>query len=195
MNSLLLVLIIIVNGYVITAPLLPALIFAWEGHQNRHATLVRVLRNTSSSSNKQALNTSPNSIIIPSMLLDQPILEGPISQTYHILNQGIWRWPNGSTPDEGGNTVLIGHRFTYTNPKGVFYYLNKVSLGDQIGIFWNHKEYLYKVQNIEQVPPSDTAIESNTSNAELTLFTCTPLLLPKDRLVVVADLQTGPTNE
>jgi LPXTG-site transpeptidase (sortase) family protein len=189
LNSILLVLIIVVNGYVIGAPLLPALIFNYEKHGNRQSTLVRTIHDATSQTNKIALNNSPNSVIIPSMLLDQPILEGSIAQTYHILDQGIWRWPNGSTPDKGGNTVLIGHRFTYTNPKGVFYYLNKVAIGNQVGVFWNHQEYLYEVQKIEQVSPNDTAIEANTSNPELTLFTCTPLLLPKDRLVVVADLE------
>lgn len=125
------------------------------------------------------------------MLLDQPILEGTIAQEYKVLDQGIWRYSKGSTPDKGGNTVLIGHRFTYTIPKGVFYYLNKVSIGDNIGVFWNQKEYLYTVDSINVVPPNDTAIEKNSSNSELTLFTCTPLALPKDRLVIVANLDSS----
>ena len=123
------------------------------------------------------------------MLLDQPVLEGPISKQYSILDKGIWRWPNGSTPDKGGNTVLIGHRFTYTNPQGVFYFLNKVSLGGEIGIFWNNHEYLYRVVSISEVSPTDTAIENDTQDSRLTLFTCTPLWLPKNRLVVVAELE------
>jgi len=123
------------------------------------------------------------------MLLDQPVLEGPVSRQYSTLNKGIWRWPNGSTPDKGGNTVLIGHRFTYTNPRGAFYFLNKVKMGDEIGVFWNNREYLYRVASISVVSPTDTAIEDNTSDTRLTLFTCTPLWLPKDRLVVVAKLK------
>lgn len=126
------------------------------------------------------------------MLLNQPVLEGPIAQQYKVLNNGIWRFPRSSTPDKGGNTVLIGHRFTYTNPRGVFYFLNKVKVNDEIGVWWNNKQYSYKVVNIAEVRPTDTAIEANTTNPELTLFTCTPLWLPKDRLVVVANLETKP---
>jgi sortase A len=125
------------------------------------------------------------------MLLDQQILEGPISQTYNILDKGVWRWPKGSTPDKGGNTVLIGHRFTYTNPRGVFYFLNKVNLGDTLGIFWNNHLYTYKVSSVDVVPPTDTTIEDPTTQAQVTIFTCTPLFLPKDRLVVVAQLENS----
>lgn len=176
-NNLLLILIIVVNGYVICAPLVPAVLFGWQSHQGKQQQLTSALHA------KYRIKPSTlrgNYVIIPSMLLDQPILEGPIKQTYSILDKGIWRWPEGSTPSKGGNTVLIGHRFTYTNPRGVFYYLNKLTLGGEIGIFWNNQEYLYKVSDIEQVPPSDTAIEANTPNSQLTLFTCTPLWLPKD---------------
>jgi sortase A len=115
-----------------------------------------------------------------------------VSQQYKTLDKGIWRWPRSSTPDKGGNTVFIGHRFTYTNPRGVFYFLNKIKLSDEIGVFWNNKKYLYKVTSVSQVPPNDTAIEDNTPQPELTLFTCTPLWLPKDRLVIVANLEATP---
>lgn len=192
-NNLLLALIIAINGYVIAAPMLPAAMFGWQSHHGSRQQLSRELQPLTGTSGKPAPDTAaanqPNHVVIPSMLLDQPILEGPVAQTYKILDRGIWRWPRGSSPDRGGNTVLIGHRFTYTNPRGVFYYLNKVKLNDQIGVFWQHKEYLYKVVSVQQVTPDDTAIEANTTNPELTLFTCTPLWLPKDRLVVVADLE------
>ena len=125
------------------------------------------------------------------MLLNQPILEGSVKDTYSILNHGIWRWPAGSTPDKGSNTILIGHRFTYTQPKGVLYYLNKVKMGDEIGLWWNNKQYVYKVTNISEVPPTQTSIEDPTPDARLTIFTCTPLWLPKDRLVVVAELENN----
>jgi len=186
-NNLLLAAIILVNGYVITAPLLPALLFSWHQHQGMGQQLQAAIHATPANT----ATSQPDHIVIPSMLLNQPIYEGPVSQTYKILARGIWRWPYSSTPDKGGNTVFIGHRFTYTDPRGVFYYLNKVRLGDEIGVFWQHKEYVYKVTNIHQVSPYDTAIEATTPNPEVTLFTCTPLWLPKDRLVVVADLETS----
>lgn len=186
-NQLLLLLIILVDGYIIVAPFIPNASFWWRSHDGTQQKQLSVQIHQSTQSSQTT--THPNSVIIPSMLLNKPILEGPVSQTYAILNRGIWRWPNGSTPDKGGNTTLIGHRFTYTQPQGVLYYLNKVKIGDEIGVWWNDKLYLYKVRDIQQVPPTDVAIEAPTTDARLTIFTCTPLWLPHDRLVVTAGLE------
>jgi len=123
------------------------------------------------------------------MMLNSPTLEGPESNWFNLLKAGIWRWPDSSTPDKGGNTVFLAHRFSYTGPHGAFYYLDKLKPGDEIGVIWNNKTYTYKVASSREVPPTETSIEDNTTDARLTLFTCTPLWNPKDRLVVVAELE------
>jgi LPXTG-site transpeptidase (sortase) family protein len=186
-NHVLLGLIILVNSYVILAPFIPAVTFWWENRGGtKQAALTAQIHHPKSSSSTPV--NHPNSVIIPSMLLDQPILDGPVRDTYKILANGIWRWPNGSTPDKSSNTTLIGHRFTYTQPKGVFYYLDKVKMNDEIGVWWNNKLYMYQVTNIREVDPTETSIEDPTPDARLTIFTCTPLWLPKNRLVVTAAL-------
>jgi sortase A len=191
-NNLLLVLIILINGYVIVGPLVPDLIFHYQSHKGKQQALQNLIKPVpkNASSPVAVTPSRPNQVIIPSMLLDQPIYDGPESQQYKILDKGIWRFSWGSAPDKGGNTVLIGHRFTYTIPRGVFYFLNKVQLGDEIAVIWNNQQYNYKVASINEVPPTDTTIEGRSTQPELTLFTCTPLWLPKDRLVVVADLES-----
>ena len=190
-NTVLLVAILLVNGYVIAAPFIPGLLFHWasRGGAEQHYLANKI--QSAAQSPTVAPTSQPNQVIIPSMLLDQPIYDGPVRNQYKILDQGIWRWPNASTPDKGGNTVLIGHRFTYTQPRGVFYYLNKVKLGDEAAVWWGNRQYRYKVTSINEVLPTDTAIEANTPDSRLTLFTCTPLWLPKHRLVVVAELENG----
>lgn len=188
-NNLLLVLIILIDGYIVVAPLLPNLFFNIQQHQGKRQALQKLIQPGSKTAPS---GPQPNQVIIPSMLLDQPVLEGTVANQYKTLDKGIWRWPGSSTPDKGGNTVLIGHRFTYTNPRGVFYFLNKVKVGDELGIVWNNKKYEYKVATVNEVSPKDTTIEDATAQPELTLFTCTPLWLPKDRLVVVADLEAHP---
>jgi sortase A len=191
-NKLILVLIILLDGYVVLAPFIPGIIYDLDSHTHREQQLNNEIKNShSKSSNSSSVATQPNHVVIPSMLLDQPLLEGPVSQTYQILAKGVWRYPLGSTPNKGGNTVLIGHRFTYTNPEGVFYFMNKVNLGDTIAIFWDNHLYTYSVSQIMVVPPSDTAIENQTKQAEVTLFTCTPLALPNSRLVIVAKLDVS----
>lgn len=193
-NNVLLILIILINLYVALAPIVPALIFDFQNHNGKGKQLQDIINQPKSEkifTNPVKVADQPNHIVIPAMLLSEPILEGTIAQTFKTLDKGIWRWPKGSSPDKGGNTILIGHRFTYTNPRGVFYYLNKVTVGDEIAVFWNNYEYLYKVSNVNVVPPSDTAIENNTSGSQLTLFTCTPLWKPVNRLVVVANLEVS----
>lgn len=187
-NDGLLALIILINGYIIAAPFLPKLEFWWQTkHTSTQTNLAKQVH--AAGTGNLTPTSQPNHVVVPSMVLNTPILEGALGNRYKVLNSGIWRWPLGSTPDKGGNTVLIGHRFTYTNPRGVFYFLNKVALGDEIGIVWNNKNYTYKVSSITEVPPTDTAIQDATPNAQITLFTCTPLWQPKDRLVVVAQLE------
>lgn len=188
-NNGLLAAIIIVNGYIIAAPLYPKVAYWWQkSHTRTQQQLSQTLRKTPAAPQKPA-SLGPNQLIAPSMLLQTPIQDGPVSQTYRILDKGIWRWPLGSTPDKGGNTILIGHRFTYTNPRGIFYNLDKLHMGDDIGVIWNNKKYVYKVTGTKVVPPSDTSILNATPDSRLTMYTCTPTWNPKDRLVVTATLE------
>ena len=195
-NNYLLALIIVINAYIIAAPLLPQLHYWWQtkhGHLQQDLETKVHKQQTASSSSTPTPQPAGNQLIVPSMLLNTPVLEAPVKDTYAVLDKGIWRWPLGSTPDKGGNTVLIGHRFTYTNPKGIFYYMDKVKVDDEIGLSWNGVSYLYKVQSVTEVPPTQTSVTDPTSDARLTMYTCTPLWNPKNRLVVVASL-VQPTN-
>ncbi len=182
-NTALLIAILVVCTYIVALPFVPMVTF-WVASKSNQATQLAAQLHPPKAS--VVAVPKDNRLIIPSMLLDTPIVEG---KTIAALHSGAWRRPNTSTPDKGGNTVIAAHRFTYTNPHGVFYYLNKIYLGDEVGVFWNGKRYLYKVTSVSQVPPTQTAIEDNTDTAQLTLYTCTPLWLPKDRLVVVAILE------
>ncbi len=191
-NNALFALIVFINLYIIAAPLLPQATYWWDAHHtSKQAQLQQLIHQPTAS----AATTNPapqqNSLIIPAIMLDQQTLEGPESDWFNMLYKGIWRWPGSSTPDKGGNTVFLAHRFSYTGPHGAFYYLDKLKIGDEIGVIWDGKTYTYSVVSSQTVPPTDTAIENNTPGAQITLFTCTPLWHPVDRLVVVAKLKGG----
>ena len=183
-NGLLLAGIVLVNLYIIILPFFPGIMFYVQQQRGAAKELQQTLVMPGTTQEK----ITGDRLIIPAMLLNTPINEGSQSSA---LNKGLWHIPNSSTPDSGGNTVIIGHRFTYTNPEGVFYNLNRVQIGDEVGIFWQGKRYLYTVSKTEIVPPSDTSIQAPTTNAELTLYTCTPLWIPKNRLVVIAEEVTS----
>lgn len=181
-NDLLLSGIIIVNGYIIAAPFLPQLTTWWQlDHTNKKQQLQKLVQAPISKVAPVA-----NHVVIPDMGLDAPIGEGAYGNRYAVLHSGIWRYSYGSTPDRGSNTVLVGHRFTYTNPRGIFYALDKVHVGSEIAVFWNNKKYVYKVSETKVVDPAQVDIQSASKDSELTLFTCTPLFHPTSRLVVVA---------
>lgn len=188
-NNLLFALIILINSYIIAAPVWPQATYWWQSHHSsRKADLAQLIHQPSNTS-AQPPTPVKNGLVIPAMLLNAPTLEGPESNWFNLLKQGIWRWPDSSTPDKGGNTVFLAHRFSYTGPRGAFYYLDKLKTGDEIGVIWNGKTYNYAVVSSTEVPPTDTAIEDDTADARITLFTCTPLWHPVNRLVVVAKLK------
>jgi sortase A len=123
-------------------------------------------------------------LLIPSMQLDAEVFEGASANT---LTKGVWRRPRTSTPDKGGNTVLIAHRFDYNGP-AVFYHLDVLKNGDKFAVFWNGSEYDYQVSQVKIVEPTAIEIEDATAEPTLTLYTCTPMWTAKQRLVVVAKL-------
>ncbi len=189
-NNALFALVVVINLYVITAPVMPQVTYWWNSHHSRKQTgLHQYIASNSKPKAIQPTVPGLHQLIIPAMMLNQPTLEGPESDWFNLLYKGIWRWPGSSTPDKGGNTVFLAHRFSYTGPRGAFYYLDKLKIGDEIAVNWNGKLYTYSVASSQTVPPTDTAIESNTADAQITLFTCTPLWHPVNRLVVVAKLK------
>lgn len=170
--------IILINSLTVGLPFIPAILFRFEeanGHKRQQLEEKLYAQPDSA-------GLKPNRLIMPTALFDEPVHEGSDART---LQQGVWRRPNGSIPGNG-NTVLVAHRFTYTNPRGAFYNLDKVKVGDTLALIWNNHTLQYVVRETKVVGPRDTHIEDQTRREQLTLYTCTPLTLPKNRLVVIA---------
>lgn len=174
-NTLLLFLILLVNGYVIAVPMLPRI--NYEIKKN-------ITRPVSVDKNNVQLDRATNHLVIPTIQLDEPIID---NTNPSAINQGIWRRPNTSTPGSGSNTVIVGHRFAYGSATP-FYNLDKLSIGDDIFVVYDSKIYHYEVNESKIVPPSAIEIESPTNTELLTIYTCTPIWTAKDRLVYTAKL-------
>lgn len=181
-NDALTLIVVALCLYVILAPLLPNLSFWWN-RSVTHATppLVAALEDPK---NPEPI-PDKNMLVVPGLKLEQEIHE---SRDQSALKKGIWRYPQASAPDEGMNTVLVGHRFTYGGP-AVFYHLDKVKVGDQIVVYWQKQKYEYRVEKITEVPPTAVEIQrKDTGKDMLTIYTCTPLVTAKNRLVIQATL-------
>ena len=190
-NNVLTIIVVLLGVYIIVTPFLPRLTYWWQ-NRNKSANSIPYKSNLSENDQKDNSNlpNPPNRhLVIPSMNLDVEIFEGTSSST---LNKGVWRRPKTSTPDKGGNTVLVAHRFVYTG-EAPFYHLDKVKKDDTFAVFWEGKEYNYKVREIKVVNPSAIEIENNTSESIITLYTCTPMWTAKQRLVVIANLTSQTT--
>ncbi len=181
-NNYLSLFVVCLSLYVITAPLLPNLTYKYNQLLDHKAPLVRA--NQGAEATKTSGNIpEQNTLVLPSINLQKLVFEGTALTT---LEKGIWRRPNTSSPDKGGNTVLAGHRYGY-NGDGVFYHLDKVHTGDNVVLYWQQKKYVYKVTQVKVVPPTDISVEGPSEKTKLTIYTCTPMWSFKDRLVVVAE--------
>lgn len=177
-NNALSVVVIGLCLYVVLAPLWPQAQFAFQDKPSLVAA-------------EEKGETAPvpekNTLVIPRLKLQQEIHENAVAEWG--LGQGVWRDPHTSNPNLGGNTVLSGHRFTYGGP-AVFYHLDKVKSGDKIVVYWDKARHEYTVTEIREVPPTATEILKQSEDKKLTIYTCTPLITAKNRLVIVAE-QTG----
>lgn len=180
-NNFLTFVVIGISLYIIIMPVVPQIQFWLKQRSGGMSNTV-----VYSADDKAGSKPIPkdNRLVIPQMALDATVNEGKYANT---LKHGLWRRPNTSTPDKGGNTVIVGHRFTYSSP-AIFYHLDKIKVNDELSLFWEEKEYRYKIQEIKTVEPSAVEVEDNTEEPTLTLYTCTPLWTSKHRLVIVAKL-------
>lgn len=174
---------IVVALFIFVSPFLPGISF-WLKQRFAEPTVYsgKLADDVGKQSDKKP---TENRLVVPSIFLDEVIHEGPSEST---LSKGVWRRPNTATPSVASNTVLAGHVFTYSTP-AVFYNLGKIKLSDRLAVYWEGAEYLYEVRDIRTVQASAIQVEAPTITAQLTLYTCTPLWNPVNRLIVTADLK------
>ena len=135
------------------------------------------------------IEDTSNRISIPSTGINVAIKEGGEEQLEH----GAWhRFPERGNPEIGGNLILSAHSFVWgltpdqVTEKSYFYSLKDVSVGDDILVRWNSRDYKYKVEETFQIKPTQTEIEKPSIEPKLTIYTCTEGGSADGRVVVVA---------
>jgi LPXTG-site transpeptidase (sortase) family protein len=131
-----------------------------------------------------------NRIIIPSVLVDAPILEG-VSPGQ--LMQGVCHTSNTPAPGEGSNCIIEGHNlaeFGWWKSQSFFSMLELVDRGTPIYVFYNGKKYIYKVREKTYKSVNDPKLYDITPGEKLTLLTCvstwSPTIYTNRRTVIVA---------
>ena len=111
-----------------------------------------------------------------------PVFNGTDALT---LNRGAGRIVETAWPGEQGNIGIAAHR------DGFFRGLKDVEVGDRIELAALHQKFVYTVDNISIVTPSDLSVLRARSRPSLTLVTCYPFYFVGDapqRYVVQASL-------
>jgi sortase A len=128
-------------------------------------------------------------IRIPRIDLDQVLFEGVDRQT---LKSGPGHMDTTALPGQPGNAVISGHRTTYGRP---FFDLDLLEVGDRIEVQTAVGTHVYAVSEVLIVEPSDVWVTDDRPGGWLTLTTCNPKFSARQRLVVVAEMVSGPNLE
>ncbi len=108
------------------------------------------------------------------------------------LRNGAGHMPWTPLPGQPGNAVIAGHRTTYGAP---FRDLDLLEIGDVIEVETALGVHTYAVREVLIVRPTDVWVTKPRPGSWLTLTTCNPKFSARERLVVFAELISGPNAD
>ncbi|PIZ46161.1 hypothetical protein COY32_03725 [candidate division WWE3 bacterium CG_4_10_14_0_2_um_filter_41_14] len=143
------------------------------------------------------------SIMIPAIQVNAPVkaeVDGMDVASYEPeVLQGVAHYKHkvvdgftvdGAYPGELGNIFLFGHSQVpggdMSNYSGVFNDLSKLSIGDEIMVFYQGQKYVYRVYEGQVVTRNQIEYLAPTDEETLTLMSCWPLGLDVKRYIVRA---------
>jgi len=122
-------------------------------------------------------------IQIPSIDIDAPIVQG---DGWEQLKKGVGQNVGSTNPGQNGNVILSAHNDVYGE---IFRYLDKLAPGDQVVLYTQQRQYVYVVDRTALVEPTAVEVMASTGSPTVTLISCYPYLVDKQRIVVFARLQ------
>lgn len=110
-------------------------------------------------------------VVIPTINVNSPI---STNKDYRkALVNGTWIVPDFGNPEQDTLPIILAaHRFGYsswsqeTRNRISFFNLPNTIVGDEISVYWNQREYIYKIYGIEE------STNITDYNADLILYTC-----------------------
>lgn len=126
---------------------------------------------------------SPTRLVIPSINVDVPVVEG---DDWEQLKKGAGHHIGSANPGERGNCFISGHNDIYGE---IFRRLEDVKIGDEITVYGGQQPYRYVVRATRIVDPDDVSVMYPTSTPVLTLLTCYPYMIDSHRVIVIAELE------
>jgi sortase A len=122
-------------------------------------------------------------IQLPSIDIDAPVVQG---DGWEQLKKGVGQNIGSANPGQNGNIVLSAHNDVYGE---LFRYLDQLAPGDQVVLYTQQRQYVYVVDRTAIVEPTAVEVMASTGSPTVTLISCYPYLVNKQRIVVFARLQ------
>jgi LPXTG-site transpeptidase (sortase) family protein len=134
-------------------------------------------------------------LVIAKLKVDVPIVEvGVVDGQWDVSKLFTWAGHLVGTGrlGEPGNAALAGHISLKDGREGAFRWLERLQPGDEVQVYADGRRYTYQVTSSRVVPPTEVSVLDPTSDAVLTLITCTNWSILRgeytERLVVQARL-------
>jgi sortase A len=124
-------------------------------------------------------------IQIPAIKVDAPIVQG---DGWEQLKKGVGQHVGTPDPGQKGNLVLSAHNDVFGE---IFRDLDRLKPGDLVILYTNQRTYTYVIKSSRIVEPTQVDVMAPTQSATVTLISCYPYLVDKQRIVVTAELQTN----
>lgn len=145
-----------------------------------------------------------NRIVIPKLGQNVPLVEMDANnlqgenwselekQIQDGLREGVVHYPGTAIPGQVGNVFMTGHSSYYPWDKGlykeVFALLPKLEIGDIYHVFYNQKQYTYRIREKKEVYPNNVQVLNQPVDEQIsTLMTCVPIGTALRRLIIIAE--------
>jgi sortase A len=125
-------------------------------------------------------------IFIPALWNDPaPVVQG---DGWEQLKKGVGQHIGTADPGQKGNMVVSAHNDIFGE---LFRNLDQLKPGDQVLVSTATRQWEYRVTGVQLVAPTDVSVMAPTERATLTMVSCYPYLVDKQRIVVTAELYGG----
>jgi sortase A len=126
------------------------------------------------------------SLLLPTIWNDAaPVVQG---DGWEQLKKGVGQHIGSANPGSPGNLVLSAHNDIFGE---LFRDLDQLKPGDQILVSTGSSQFEYRVTGVKIVEPTDVSVMEPTSRSTITLISCYPYLIDKQRIVVFGELVGG----
>jgi sortase A len=119
-------------------------------------------------------------IVMPAIGVSEVFVEGTESGD---LRSGPGHYPDTPLPGERGTVAIAGHRTTYGAP---FRNVDKLERGDRIELRMPYGRFIYRVERLRIVPPTEISVTDRVDHDRLVLSACHPLYSAAQRIIVFA---------